>query len=71
MTPTYGGSVLTTTNLTGHPSVTLPNGFEEDGTPVSISFIGSLYGESDLLLVARAYQEATGYHERHPEQFAV
>lgn len=71
VTPTYGGSVLTTTNLTGHPSVTLPNGFEEDGTPVSISFIGSLYGESDLLLVARAYQEATGFHERHPEQFAV
>ncbi|MDP2498408.1 MAG: amidase [Candidatus Palauibacterales bacterium] len=71
VTPTYGGSVLTTTNLTGHPSVTLPNGFEEDGTPVSISFIGSLYGESDLLLVARAYQEATGFHEHHPEQFAV
>lgn len=71
VTPTYGGSVLTTTNLTGHPCVTLPNGFEEDGTPVSISFIGSLYGESELLLVSKAYQEATGFHERHPEQFTV
>jgi len=71
VTPTYGGSVLTTTNLTGHPSVTLPNGFEEDGTPVSISFIGSLYGESDLLRIARAYQDATDFHRRHPEIFAV
>lgn len=69
-TPTYGGSVLTTTNLTGHPSVTLPSGFEDDGTPVSISFIGSLYGEGDLLRVAKAYQDATDHHRRRPSRFA-
>lgn len=70
VTPTYGGSVLTTTNLTGHPSVTLPSGFEDDGTPVSISFIGSLYGEGDLLRVAKAYQDATDHHRRRPSRFA-
>lgn len=69
VTPTYGGSVLTTTNLTGHPSVTLPNGFEEDGTPVSISFVGELFGEAEMLRVAHAYQGATDFHERHPPQF--
>ncbi len=66
VTPSYGGSNLTLTNLTGHPCVVLPNGFREDGTPTSISFIGKLYGESETLAVARAYQEATDFHLRHP-----
>jgi len=64
--PSYGGSNLTLTNLTGHPCVVLPNGFQEDGTPTSISFISRLYGESELLAVARAYQEATDFHLRRP-----
>jgi Asp-tRNA(Asn)/Glu-tRNA(Gln) amidotransferase A subunit family amidase len=66
VTPSYGGSNLTLTNLTGHPCVVLPNGFREDGTPTSISFIGKLYGESETLAVARAYQEATDFHLKHP-----
>jgi Asp-tRNA(Asn)/Glu-tRNA(Gln) amidotransferase A subunit family amidase len=70
ITPSYGGSVLLTTNLTGHPAVTVPAGFRDDGTPVSISFIGRLYGEAELLAVARAYQEATGFHRKHPPEFA-
>ncbi len=67
VTPSYGGNNLTLTNLTGHPCVVLPNGFREDGTPTSISFIGSLYGESEALAVARAYQEATDFHLRRPQ----
>jgi Asp-tRNA(Asn)/Glu-tRNA(Gln) amidotransferase A subunit family amidase len=66
ITPSYGGSVLLTTNLTGHPAVTLPHGFRDDGTPVSISFIGKLFGEAELLAVAKAYQDATECHLRHP-----
>ncbi len=32
--PSYGGDNLLRTNLTGHPSVVLPNGFRaSDGTP--------------------------------------
>jgi len=70
ITPSYGGSVLLTTNLTGHPAVTVPNGFTDEGTPVSISFIGRLYGESELLAAARAYQELTGFHRRRPPEFS-
>lgn len=66
ITPTYGGGTLLLTNLTGHPAVVLPNGFKEDGTPVSITFIGNLYKESDLLSVAKAYQDATDFHLKHP-----
>ncbi|UCG85277.1 MAG: amidase [Gemmatimonadota bacterium] len=71
VTPTNGPNVLLMTNLTGHPSVTLPNGFREDGTPVSISFIGALFGEGTMLRVAKAYQDATDFHTRQPSEFAV
>ena len=37
------------------------------GTPVSLTFLGNLYGEAKLLAFARAYQEATGFHLRHPK----
>lgn len=67
VTPTYGGSNLLLTNLTGHPMVVLPNGFRSDGTPGSITLTGGLYRESELLAVAAAFQEATGFHRRHPE----
>jgi Asp-tRNA(Asn)/Glu-tRNA(Gln) amidotransferase A subunit family amidase len=59
-------SQLVATNLTGHPAVILPNGFREDGTPVSLTFLGGLFEEGKLLAVARAYQEATGFHLKHP-----
>src|SRR5205823_853418 len=37
------------------------------GTPVSLTFLGGLYGEAKLLAFARAYQEATGFHRQHPK----
>jgi Asp-tRNA(Asn)/Glu-tRNA(Gln) amidotransferase A subunit family amidase len=64
--PTFGGKTLLATNLTGHPSVVLPNGFRQNGTPTSITFTGRLFGEADLLLVAKAYQDETGFHLKHP-----
>lgn len=67
VTPTSGTAQLTATNLTGHPAVILPNGFsEDDGTPVSVTFLGDLYGEDRLMAVAHAYQAATDFHLKHP-----
>jgi len=54
------------TNLTGHPAVVVPNGFDEKGSPTSISFIGGLYEEAKTLRVALAYQQATDFHTKHP-----
>ncbi len=54
------------TNLTGHPMVTVPHGFDEKGHPTSLTFIGRLFGEADMLAVARAYQNATDWHLKHP-----
>jgi Asp-tRNA(Asn)/Glu-tRNA(Gln) amidotransferase A subunit family amidase len=64
--PTFGTSQLVATNLTGHPAVILPNGFREDGTPTSLTFVGNLYREDQLLAVAKAYQDATEWNKRHP-----
>ena len=83
-----GSTQLVVTNLTGHPSVIVPNGIRgEDappyipstgpgpfggnwggpGTPVSLTFLGPLYGEAKLLAFARAYQDATGFHRQYPK----
>jgi Asp-tRNA(Asn)/Glu-tRNA(Gln) amidotransferase A subunit family amidase len=64
-----GGFDLVITNLTGHPTVVMPNGFHKSGkveVPSSITFTGKLYGETTLLAVAHAYQQATGHHLRRP-----
>lgn len=69
VSPTYGADNLLLTNLTGHPSVVLPNGFTEDEQPTSITFIGKLFDEGTLLGVANKYQQATGFHTKHPPVF--
>ena len=62
-----GGNQLLATNLTGHPVVVVPNGFKENGSPTSISFLGNLFDEGTILAVAAAYQEATGFHKKRPD----
>ena len=37
------------------------------GTPVSLTFLGQLFGEARLLAFARAYQEQTAFHTQHPK----
>jgi Asp-tRNA(Asn)/Glu-tRNA(Gln) amidotransferase A subunit family amidase len=64
-----GGNDLLITNLTGHPTVVLPNGLVKAGgveVPTAITFTGRLFGESELLAVAKAYQDATGHHLKRP-----
>jgi Asp-tRNA(Asn)/Glu-tRNA(Gln) amidotransferase A subunit family amidase len=63
-----GGGDLSITNLTGHPTVCLPNGFGKSGAPTALTFTGKLFGETDLLTVARAYQDATGHHQKRPPE---
>jgi Asp-tRNA(Asn)/Glu-tRNA(Gln) amidotransferase A subunit family amidase len=59
------------TNLTGHPCVVVPHGFNEKGNPTSLTFIGKLFGEAEMLALARAYQNATEWHLKHPKQFSA
>jgi len=65
LAPSWAGDNLLLTNLTGHPCVVLPNGFNE-GTPTSVTFMGRLFDEGTLLGVVKAYQDATEFHLKHP-----
>jgi Asp-tRNA(Asn)/Glu-tRNA(Gln) amidotransferase A subunit family amidase len=49
--------------------VVVPNGFNDKGSPTSISFIGKLFDEGNLIALARAYQEATDWEEKVPPTF--
>ena len=57
---------LVLTNLTGQPAVAVPNGFTTAGLPTTITFMGQLYEEGTLLALAKAYQDATDFDEKHP-----
>lgn len=69
LAPTHGKNLVLVTNLTGHPCIGLPNGFNPDGRPVSISLLGNLFDEATILAVAKRYQEATEFEDRHPALF--
>jgi Asp-tRNA(Asn)/Glu-tRNA(Gln) amidotransferase A subunit family amidase len=70
-------------NLACYPAVALPNGFTPKGTgaagavtspagtPTSIIFMGRPFGELDVMTLAKAYQDATGFNTQHPPQFRV
>jgi len=55
------------TNLTGQPCVVVPHGFNEKGNPTSLTFVGRVFGEARMLAAAKAYQEATDWHLKHPK----
>lgn len=69
--PTRGsGNQGAITNLTGHPVVCLPTGFDKRfNLPTSITLIGKLYDEATLLAAAKALQDATPWEEAHPPMF--
>jgi Asp-tRNA(Asn)/Glu-tRNA(Gln) amidotransferase A subunit family amidase len=64
-----GGRDLTLANLTGHPTVSVPNGMRTRNgidKPTALTFTGRLFGEAELLAVAHAYQRATDFHLARP-----
>ncbi|MDH5382132.1 MAG: amidase [Cyclobacteriaceae bacterium] len=66
ISPTSGGNQSLMTNLTGHPAISIPNGFDEEGSPTSITFIGGLYKDNAILQLGTWYQEQTDFEEKHP-----
>jgi len=69
ITPTFGGSQMAITNLTGHPALCMPTGFNQRGLPTSITLLGNLYAEAVLLNVGKALQQGTTWEDVHPEKF--
>ena len=59
-------NVFTPSNVTGGPSLELPNGFS-GGLPLGMQVIGRPFDEVTVLCVGHAYQQATDWHRRHPQ----
>lgn len=53
-------------NLACYPGIAIPNGFGANGAPTSINFMGRPFGESELMLLAKAYQDATDFNRKQP-----
>ncbi|HMV47120.1 MAG TPA: amidase family protein [Blastocatellia bacterium] len=53
---------------TGFPAITVPMGFTYGSLPAGITFLGKLFGESELIKYAYAYEQATK-HRKPPEKF--
>lgn len=66
ISPTFAGRQMLITNLTGHPALSLPNGFDEKGRPTSITLLGNYFGEDKLIALAEAYQKHNRYHGFQP-----
>ena len=65
-----GGNQSAITNLTGHPVVCVPNGFDPTSKlPTGISFVGKLYDEGTILRIAKYFQDLTTFDKVHPNQF--
>ncbi|MES2306687.1 MAG: amidase [Gemmatimonadota bacterium] len=68
--PTNAGSVLTATNLSGHPTAVVPSGFSETGQPRAVTFVAGLWREDLALRLAHAWQVASDVHTKRPPKFS-
>ena len=54
-------------NSAGWPAVAVPTGFASTGTPTSLTIVGKPYNEAQILALAKAYQNAAGWHLKQPD----
>ncbi len=59
---TAAGTGNRISTVTGLPTLTVPAGFNTDGVPVGIEFIGRRFSEATILKIAYAYEQA------HPQR---
>ena len=60
-------SLLTAWNVTGQPVLQLPNGFGRNGLPLGMQIVGQPFGETTILRIGHAYEQATEWHTRRPQ----
>jgi Asp-tRNA(Asn)/Glu-tRNA(Gln) amidotransferase A subunit family amidase len=58
-------------NIAGYPAISVPHGFLDSGSPTALTFYGQPFKETEILTLARAYQDASGFHLKHPNLNAV
>jgi len=63
-TPAQRHSTLA--NLACYPAINLPNGFSETGSPTNMTIFAQPYREMEILALAKAFQDAAGFHLARP-----
>ena len=53
-------------NLATYPALAVPFGLNDAGSPMAVVFFARPFGETELLTFGKAFQDATGYHLKHP-----
>jgi aspartyl-tRNA(Asn)/glutamyl-tRNA(Gln) amidotransferase subunit A len=53
-------------NVTGFPSMSLPCGFAQAGTPIGMQLASGPFQEELIFRVGHAYEQATDWHQRRP-----
>lgn len=69
ISPSFGNDQLLATNLTGHPVIAIPTGLDKKNHPTSMTFVGKLYDEASILLLAKAFQDHSEFDELHPPEY--
>jgi aspartyl-tRNA(Asn)/glutamyl-tRNA(Gln) amidotransferase subunit A len=53
-------------NLTGQPALSLCNGFDSAGMPLSLQIVGRPFDEANVLRIGHAYERAADWRQRRP-----
>jgi len=53
-------------NMTGHPAISLPGGFDRDGLPIGIQLVGRFRADAELLRLAAMFEASSGLLGRWP-----
>lgn len=64
----YLGDLYTlAANLSGHPAINAPIGFDSKHLPIGLQLIGKYWSESQLLSIVHQYQKTTDWHNQRAE----
>ncbi len=69
ISPSFVGTQLTMTNLTGHPALLIPTGFDDKSNPTSITLLGYHFSEGTLCAVGQLIQDKTMLYRERPPKF--
>ncbi len=54
-------------NITGHPAITVCNGFDGEGLPIGLQFVGRFRDDASVLRAAALYEASERWLERWPD----
>jgi Asp-tRNA(Asn)/Glu-tRNA(Gln) amidotransferase A subunit family amidase len=53
-------------NAACYPAMNVPNGFNATGSPTNCTIFGRPFNETEIIALAKAYQDVAGFHLLKP-----